>query len=136
LEKFHAALLIGWTRKAVWETIRICKGQNVLKEYLESREKEVIDIMMTLFDRETALNAWEYEIRQEERQRADRKVTEANQKITEANRKITEAKEETKAVSKRSFYALYERGTPVEEISILLGIPRETLEKWLKERIN
>lgn len=33
--------LHGRTRKAVTETIRICKDKNVLKEYLEEREKEV-----------------------------------------------------------------------------------------------
>ena len=31
----------GNTREAVTETIRICKDRNVLKEYLESREKEL-----------------------------------------------------------------------------------------------
>ena len=31
----------GRTEQAVRETIRICKDRNVLKEYLESREKEV-----------------------------------------------------------------------------------------------
>ena len=36
------------------EAIRICKDMNVLKKYLEEREKEVIDIMLTLFDQETA----------------------------------------------------------------------------------
>ena len=40
----------GRTEQAVRETIRICKDRNVLKEYLESREKEVIDMMVTLFD--------------------------------------------------------------------------------------
>ena len=30
----------GRTREAIMETIRICKDKNVLKEYLESREKE------------------------------------------------------------------------------------------------
>ena len=34
--------LYGRTREAVLETIRICKDRNVLKEYLENREKEVI----------------------------------------------------------------------------------------------
>jgi hypothetical protein len=38
------------TREAVIETIRICKDKGVLKEYLESRESEVISIMMSLFD--------------------------------------------------------------------------------------
>ena len=31
----------GQTKKAVTETIRICKKRNVLKEYLESKEQEV-----------------------------------------------------------------------------------------------
>ena len=44
--------LYGRTKKAIQETIRICKDDNVLKEYLESRESEVVDIMMQLYDRE------------------------------------------------------------------------------------
>ena len=48
----------GRTRQAVLETIRICKSENVLKEYLESREKEVVDIMMTLFDQEYAVERY------------------------------------------------------------------------------
>ncbi len=42
----------GPSKRAITETIRICKDRNVLKEYLESKEKEVVDIMMTLFDEE------------------------------------------------------------------------------------
>lgn len=53
------------TREAVTETIRICKDRNVLKEYLESREKEVVDIMMTLFDDEQIYKAFENDIKQE-----------------------------------------------------------------------
>jgi phosphoheptose isomerase len=44
--------LHGRTGKTVLETIRICKDGNVLKEYLEKREREVVTIMMTLFDTE------------------------------------------------------------------------------------
>ena len=40
----------GRTRTAILETIRICKDRNILREYLKSREKEVEDIMFTLFD--------------------------------------------------------------------------------------
>ncbi len=40
----------GRTREAIVETIKICKNRNILKEYLESREKEVVDIMLALFD--------------------------------------------------------------------------------------
>ena len=42
----------GQTKEAIEETIRICKDRNVLREYLENREREVVDIMMTLYDDE------------------------------------------------------------------------------------
>lgn len=42
--------LYGRTKKAILETIRICKDKDVLKEYLESKESEVLDIMMQLYD--------------------------------------------------------------------------------------
>ncbi len=48
----------GQTKKAVTETIRICKDRNVLKDYLENKEQEVVDIMMTLFDEEQVLEAY------------------------------------------------------------------------------
>src|SRR5699024_8638023 len=48
----------GRTKEAVLETIRICKNRKILKEYLESREKEVVDIMMTLFDQEYAVERY------------------------------------------------------------------------------
>ena len=44
----------GRTRKAAEETIRICRSRNVLVKYLQEREKEVIDIMIMLFDQEYA----------------------------------------------------------------------------------
>ena len=50
--------LYGRTKKAILETIRICKDRNVLKEYLESREKEVVDIMMVLYDEEEAMKTY------------------------------------------------------------------------------
>lgn len=56
--------LYGKTQKAVLETIRICKDRNVLKSYLLSRESEVIDIMMSLFDREKIMEAYVEEERQ------------------------------------------------------------------------
>lgn len=54
--------LYGNTKQAVTETIRICKNRNILKEYLESREQEVVDIMMTLFDDEQILKAYAKDI--------------------------------------------------------------------------
>ena len=55
----------GRTAEAVREAIRICKDMNVLKKYLEEREKEVIDIMLTLFDQETAERNYAASLRRE-----------------------------------------------------------------------
>ena len=44
--------------KAVTETIRICKDRNVLREYLLDREKEVVTIMMSLFDDEQIMKSF------------------------------------------------------------------------------
>ena len=46
------------TQKAVTETIRICKDRNVLSEYLLDREKEVVTIMMSLFDEEQIMKSF------------------------------------------------------------------------------
>lgn len=48
----------GRTRKAVQESIRICKDRNVLKEYLSSIEQEVVDMLMELYDEEEVLRSY------------------------------------------------------------------------------
>ncbi len=50
--------LYGMTEQTVKETIRICKDRDVLKEYLVSREKEVVTIMMSLFDNEQIMRTY------------------------------------------------------------------------------
>ena len=45
----------GRTREAAESTINICLQENVLKDYMEEHRKEVMDIMITLFDQETAV---------------------------------------------------------------------------------
>ncbi len=64
--------MYGMTEQAIKEAIRICKDRNVLKEYLERKETEVVTIMMSLFDDErimkTALKS--------ERHEADRETAE------------------------------------------------------------
>ena len=59
--------LHGKTREAVLETIRICKDRNVLKEYLSGRGKEVVNIMMGLFDQEKAVEQFANEKKEEGR---------------------------------------------------------------------
>ena len=55
----------GMTKQAAMETIRICKDRNILKEYLTSREKEVVTIMMSLFDEEQIMRTYAKDIEKE-----------------------------------------------------------------------
>jgi len=57
--------IYGNTKKAIENTIRICQNSDVLKKYLESRKKEVTNIMFILFDQEynTELYGKEQEVR-------------------------------------------------------------------------
>lgn len=52
----------GRTREAVLETVRICRDRDILQGYLSEREKEVVDIMMALFDQEKAMEQYRYVI--------------------------------------------------------------------------
>ena len=85
--------LHGRTRKAVTETIRICKDKNVLKEYLEEREKEVENIMLAMYDEKEIL----LEYIESERYEA-----------------ATEAKKEN---AKEMAIQLLKEGIPVEQIA-------------------
>jgi hypothetical protein len=55
----------GLTQEAVEETIRICKDRNILKDYLESKEKEVVTIMMSLFDEEQIMKTYVKDMQKE-----------------------------------------------------------------------
>ena len=48
----------------------------MLKEYLESREQEVVDIMMTLFDDEQILKAYTKDIENNKEKETERKTAE------------------------------------------------------------
>lgn len=65
--------LHGRTRKAVTETIRICKDKNVLKEYLEEREKEVENIMLAMYDEKEILLEYIESERYEAEKKADKR---------------------------------------------------------------
>ena len=50
--------LHGRGQKAILEAIRICRDRNVLAEYLGSKEKEVVDIMMVLYDEQEVMRSY------------------------------------------------------------------------------
>ncbi len=58
----------GYTKRAVEETIRICIEQDILVPFLRSREKEVHDIMTTLFSQERLMQIHDYRIGQEKKE--------------------------------------------------------------------
>ena len=95
--------LHGRTRKAVLETIRICKNQNVLSEYLSGREKEVVDIMMTLFNEEYILKTY----------------VESREKEASEKAKIGTAQR------------LHEMGISLQDIAKACQVTVETVEQWL-----
>ncbi len=55
----------GMTKLAVIETIRICKDRSILKQYLSSKEVEVVTIMMSLFDDEQIMKTYTKDIKRE-----------------------------------------------------------------------
>lgn len=80
--------LYGNTKQAVTETIDICKNRNVLREYLESKEGEVVDIMMTLFEDEQILKAYAKDIedntaRETEKEMAERMIKKGKMSLEE-----------------------------------------------------
>lgn len=66
--------LHGRTRKTITETIKICKDNNVLKEYLESREKEVVSIMLAMYDEKEILRDYIESEKYEATKEADKKT--------------------------------------------------------------
>ncbi len=104
----------GRTREAVLETIRICKDRKILKEYLEGREKEVVDIMMTLFDQEYAVERY-----------GDEKKAEG----------IAEGIAEGTIKAKREMtYELFDMGFSDNKIAKVVKVSLETVKRWLAER--
>jgi hypothetical protein len=73
----------GMTEHTVTETIRICKDRNVLKEYLESREKEVVTIMMSLFDEEQIVRTYIKDVTREIVEKTAEETAKKTEKETE-----------------------------------------------------
>lgn len=111
--------LHGRTREAVWKTIHICKDRHVLKDYLEGREKEVVDIMKILFDEEYILKTY---VESKEREAAEEAAEAATERAAE------EAEKRTKASAER----LYHKGNSVDEIAEILDVSKEKVNEWLE----
>ena len=123
--------IYGYTRKAVMETISICKDRNVLKEYLESREKEVVDIMSILFDDEYIMRLYVEDKVQEAREEAAKKA--AKKASEEAAKK---AREEAERKNREMTQRLFSMGMEVQKIAEVIDVESSQVEKWIREVHN
>lgn len=80
---------------------------NVLAEFLSEREKEVVDIMMTLFNEEYILKTYLESEKQEAEKRGSEKI-----KIGTAQK-------------------LYKKGSSIEDIADILDSSVQEVEQWL-----
>ena len=113
--------LHGRTKEAVRETIRICKDRDVLREYLSSREKEVVSIMMALFDQEKAVEQFGYEKMQEGRKEGRKEGRE-------------EGREEGRIrQAKKTAVNMLKDGESMDKIAKFLEIPIHLIQTWAKE---
>lgn len=106
--------LYGRTRKAIKETIKICKDSGVLKEYLESKEQEVVDMLMELYDQEEVIKSFVESERYEAAEEAARKAENAT-KIETAKRFLKMGKLSIEEVAAGS-------GLTVKEVEELAGL--------------
>lgn len=123
--------LHGRTRKAVMETIQICKDEDILKEYLEAREKEVVDIMTTLFDQRYVLERYGEEKREEGREEGRKEGKEEGRKEgKEEGRK--EGKEEGRWIEKKeNAFTMHKKGYSDSTIADILGVSVKKIQEWL-----
>ena len=62
------------TKEAAVEAIRTCRDRDALKDYLNEREKEVVDIMIALFDQEYAVKQYGNTMKQEGEGKAESRM--------------------------------------------------------------
>ena len=105
------------------ETISICKNRNLLKEYLESREKEVVDIMSFLFDDEYIMRLYVEDKVQGAREEAEKEA---------AKKAVEEAKRKNIEVAQR----IFSMGMEVQKISEIIDVESSQVEEWIREVQN
>ena len=88
--------IYGLTKKALAETIKICKNENILKNYLTKHEQEVITMFDFLFDQDYVKSVYEEELKEEAREEARKKDTEeAIEKLVHTCKAFGDSKEQT-----------------------------------------
>jgi flagellar biosynthesis/type III secretory pathway protein FliH len=113
----------GRTKQAVLETIKICQNSKILEQYLESRKKEVITIMASLFNQEQALEAY---LRDERREAEQKGLQRGLQKG------LRTGKQEGRAeLAQQVALTMYRNNNPVDVIAATVQESVATVKQWL-----
>ena len=107
--------LYGRTDEALMSTIQLCLEQGILVPFLDSRKKEVVDIMTRLFSQE---KAWEMELAANARENREAGRVEGR----EAGRVEAQADMLRRLLQKFS----------ILEVSQIMGIPQSEIERLTK----
>ena len=106
----------GRSQEAIQETIRICKDEDVLKEYLSKHEQEVRDIMFSLFDEEYIFDVYTRSILKKGRAEGIQKGRAEGIQTGLAQGIIQAAKR------------LLKSGMPADKVAEVLEIPKKDVE--------
>ena len=117
--------LYGRIRKAIEETIQVCKERNVLKEYLESREGEVVTMMSTLFDYETIMKNHDATIRREANERAIASIVRVYKKMDGSMPDAIESVVSDYGYSKEDATAIVQKYWEETPVTINIPVPKE-----------
>ena len=119
----------GRTQEAIQETIKICKNENLLKEFFTEHEKEASDVMFTLFNEENARQLHDNDLK--EQARAEGK---AEGKVEGRAEGRIEGKAEGKEEEKISVIkTLMETAAwTIEQAMEMLKIPKSDYDKYRK----
>lgn len=107
--------LYGRTDEALMSTIQLCLEQGILVPFLDSRKKEVVDIMTRLFSQE---KAWEMELAANARENREAGRVEGR----------VEGRMEAQADTLRRLLQKFS----ILEVSQIMGIPQSEIERLTK----
>ena len=107
----------GATEEAVFETIRLCRDENVLTQYLNEHETEAMSIMMSLFNEESIQRAYGKE-----------KYDEGLAAGMAAGMAAGTADQ-----AKKTALNLHKAGMSEGMIAQMIGYPSETVIMWLTQ---
>ena len=111
----------GATEEAVLETIRLCRNENVLTQYLNQHEMEAKSIMMSLFNEEAIQRAYGKEMYDEGMAAGVAQGMAAGMAAGTADQ------------ARKTALNLHRAGMSDGMIAQMIGYPSDTVSKWLAQ---